>query len=129
MELGKLELEKLDLEKPEVALILKDKKSILAFARELRAKMEELAKAAFRRIQELDLDLMSLRSDPQVRLYWEHLCKLHELGLALSKKYSEDPSRLPKELLWFYKPSALVDLYSRLSLSDECPPSESIIES
>ena len=121
LELEKVPLEKIELEKPEIAIALKDKTAIAVLAEDVKVAMEETTKTISQRIKELDADVMTLRSDPQIRFNWKRLCTLHKMGLELCKKYSEDQTKLPNVFLAFHKSQ----ICTRLCLSEErlgCEP-------
>jgi len=118
----KLELEKIELEKPEIAVLLKDKTAVITLAEDVKVAMEEVTKIMLGRIKIIDADVMTLRNDPEIRFYWKRLCNLHKLGLELCKKYSEDPKKLPSVFLWVHMTPQIC---TRLYLSEErlgCEP-------
>ncbi len=121
LELVRGELEKIEIEKPEIAIALKDKSTILALAGDVKVSMEVVSKTISQRIRELDADVMTLRDDPQIRFHWKRLCNLHKLGLELCRKYSEDPKKLPDVFQAFHKSQ----ICTKLILSEErlgCEP-------
>jgi hypothetical protein len=77
-------------------------------------RMREISDQIERRVNELDLDIMSTRRDPEVKSLWNRLCLLHMRGIVICEE--EYRGERPEACLYIEKPQACVKI---LQLAEE----------
>jgi hypothetical protein len=81
---------------------------------QIAERMREISDQIEKRVKQLDLDVMSMRRDPEVRSLWNKLCLLHMRGIVICEE--EYTGAKPAACAYVEEPQACVKV---LQLTEE----------